>query len=345
MTRDRHHRHRCRHLGDQVGGLHAGRQADRRRLAAQHATRRLAGGGVEQDMVRTWDDTRRDAARAGGRRCRISPSRASAIAVTGQGDGTWLIDRDGEPVAPACSGSIRAPRPIVARAIAQPALRRALSRRPAPASMPASRVAAGLAASASPGAARARRDRLPLQGLALFQAHRRARHRSLGSAISPSAISARASYEPRILRRARASPTARVCFRRSSRARSRRIAPSAAAARDTGLPTGMPVVLGYVDVVCTALGGGLYDPSGTVGCTIIGSTGMHMRLARAPTRCASTTSDRLHHGVSGARPVRADAVEHGGDAQHRLAARIARGRPAPWPASSAAAQATPRRHR
>ena len=28
-------------------------------------------------------------------------SRTAAIAVTGQGDGTWLIDRDGEPVAPA----------------------------------------------------------------------------------------------------------------------------------------------------------------------------------------------------------------------------------------------------
>jgi erythritol kinase len=39
------------------------------------------------------------------------------------------------------------------------------------------------------------------------------------------------------------------------------------------------VVLGYVDVVCTALGGGLYDRQGKAGCTIVGSTGMHMRLA------------------------------------------------------------------
>ena len=52
-----------------------------------------------------------------------------------------------------------------------------------------------------------------------------------------------------------------------------------AAAADTGLPSGLPVVLGYVDVVCSAIGGGLYDPSGTVGCSIIGSTGMHMRMA------------------------------------------------------------------
>jgi erythritol kinase len=32
-------------------------------------------------------------------------------------------------------------------------------------------------------------------------------------------------------------------------------------------------------VVCSAIGGGLYDSSGTVGCSIIGSTGMHMRIA------------------------------------------------------------------
>jgi erythritol kinase (D-erythritol 1-phosphate-forming) len=53
---------------------------------------------------------------------------------------------------------------------------------------------------------------------------------------------------------------------------------SPAAAQLTGLNAGTPVVLGYVDVVCTGVGGGLYDPAGKVGCTIVGSTGMHMRL-------------------------------------------------------------------
>ena len=45
------------------------------------------------------------------------------------------------------------------------------------------------------------------------------------------------------------------------------------------MPAGVPVSLGYVDVICNALGAGLYDPAPEVGCTIIGSTGMHMRLA------------------------------------------------------------------
>jgi erythritol kinase len=32
-------------------------------------------------------------------------------------------------------------------------------------------------------------------------------------------------------------------------------------------------------VICTGLGGGLFDPLGRTGCTIVGSTGMHMRVA------------------------------------------------------------------
>jgi erythritol kinase (D-erythritol 1-phosphate-forming) len=44
------------------------------------------------------------------------------------------------------------------------------------------------------------------------------------------------------------------------------------------LKAGTPVCLGYVDYVCTGLGGGLFDPTGQTGCTIIGSTGMHMAL-------------------------------------------------------------------
>ena len=45
-----------------------------------------------------------------------------------------------------------------------------------------------------------------------------------------------------------------------------------------GIPSGVPVVLGYVDVVCSLLGSGLYDESGDIGCSIIGSTGMHAVL-------------------------------------------------------------------
>ena len=53
---------------------------------------------------------------------------------------------------------------------------------------------------------------------------------------------------------------------------------TAAAAAATGLPEGLPVALGYVDVLCTALGGGVYEPGRAIGCSIVGSTGMHMRF-------------------------------------------------------------------
>ena len=40
------------------------------------------------------------------------------------------------------------------------------------------------------------------------------------------------------------------------------------------------MVLGYVDVACTALGAGLYEKGVDTGCSIVGSTGMHMRFAQ-----------------------------------------------------------------
>lgn len=54
------------------------------------------------------------------------------------------------------------------------------------------------------------------------------------------------------------------------------------AARRTGLRAGTPVSLGYVDMVMTALGAGVYGgASGDVACSTIGSTGVHLRAVRA----------------------------------------------------------------
>lgn len=56
---------------------------------------------------------------------------------------------------------------------------------------------------------------------------------------------------------------------------------SAEAAAQTGLLAGTPVSLGYVDMVMTALGAGVH--TGTVGaaCSTIGSTGVHMQAKRS----------------------------------------------------------------
>ena len=56
---------------------------------------------------------------------------------------------------------------------------------------------------------------------------------------------------------------------------------SAGAAREIGFGEGLPVCLGPIDIVATALGAGLYDRDADLGCTIVGSTGMHMRIARS----------------------------------------------------------------
>jgi len=53
--------------------------------------------GAVQDMDRTWADTARTLVELAGKVENLA-SRVVAIAVTGQGDGTWLIDRDGQPV-------------------------------------------------------------------------------------------------------------------------------------------------------------------------------------------------------------------------------------------------------
>ena len=53
------------------------------------------------------------------------------------------------------------------------------------------------------------------------------------------------------------------------------------AAKQTGLLAGTPIVLGYVDIVCSALGAGAYEPGVSVGCTIVGSTGVHIRAQKS----------------------------------------------------------------
>src|SRR5580692_1248095 len=57
----------------------------------------LGGGQVEQAMHRTWADCAATLRELTERVPDLS-RRAAALAVTAQGDGSWLIDADGEPV-------------------------------------------------------------------------------------------------------------------------------------------------------------------------------------------------------------------------------------------------------
>jgi erythritol kinase (D-erythritol 1-phosphate-forming) len=238
--------------------------------------RTSAGDRVEQDMSRTWDDA------ATALRCLTAsvpdlPARVAAIAVTGQGDGTWLIDDDGRPVGPALLW------------LDSRAARLVEEIRASPQNMPLyRRTGSGLnACQQGPQLAwlQANAPECVSRAATAFHCKDWLYFRLTGMrATDPSEM----AFSCGNFRTRRYDPeTARMI----GIADLGRLVPSivdgaslthplgAAAASETGLPAGVPVSLGYVDVICNALGAGLYDHAPEVGCTIIGSTGMHMRLA------------------------------------------------------------------
>ena len=76
----------------------AGEQIASAAIANSYET--LDNGGVEQDMARTWVDAAAALKQLTGKIPNLA-ARVIAIAVTGQGDGTWLIDANHQPVRPA----------------------------------------------------------------------------------------------------------------------------------------------------------------------------------------------------------------------------------------------------
>ena len=233
------------------------------------------GGGVEQDMAQTWADTA-TALAALGERVPALARRAVALAVTGQGDGTWLVDRAGEPVAPAWLWLDSRAAGIVAE-FDNSGVRRAIFRhtgsglnacnqssqmvwldRHAPAVL--DRAATGQHC----------KDWLyfkltgervtdPSEGIFTFGNFRSRCYE--GEVLDRLGLAHRRHLLPAMVDGSRTTHPL-----------------SAAGARAIGLPQGLPVSLGYVDVVCTALGVGLYEPGRALGCSIVGSTGVHMRF-------------------------------------------------------------------
>lgn len=236
----------------------------------------LANGGVEQDMARTWRDAAATLKQLSEKIPGLS-SRIIAIAVTGQGDGTWLVDKAGEPVAPAFLW-------LDARAasIAEDFTRHK--------DYPAHYQRTGTGVNACQMSTHLawltrHQPEAIARAAAAFHCKDWLYFKLTGErATDPSEANftfgqyRTRSYAAEILDALGASGTKRL------------LPPivegtetchplSADAASQTGLPAGTPVILGYVDVMCTGLGGGLFDPQGRVGCTIVGSTGMHMRIA------------------------------------------------------------------
>ncbi|MDX7953112.1 carbohydrate kinase [Lichenihabitans sp. Uapishka_5] len=238
----------------------------------------VEGAGAEQDMRQTW----RDAAATLRDLATVVPDlaeRTAAIAVTAQGDGTWLVDADGEPAGPALiwldarSGRItealrgsEAGRRIyentgsgLVACQMGPQLRWLVENRPATMARAATafhlkdwlyfKLTGVRAADASEGV------------------HSFGDFRTL--AYAPATLEALGLAD-----RAGLLPPMVDGSRQTHRL-------SAAAAREIGFGEGLPVSLGPIDIVATGLGAGLYDPERETGCTIVGSTGCHMRIARS----------------------------------------------------------------
>ena len=258
----------------------------------------LPGGGAEQDMARTWTDAcavlrelRADLA------ARLPDAAIVALAVTAQGDGSWLVDTDGEPVGPGwiwldargasivdelrASGAAQAAFAYTGTGLAACQSVTQLIWRERHAAAHVARAAytlhpkdflylrlTGTAATS------------PDEGTFTFGDFRTRGYRD--EVLSALGIAHMARLLPPIVDGTRASHPLTV-----------------RAAEMTGLPQGLPVVLGYVDVVCSTLGAGIYGGEDG-GVTIIGSTGMHIRLV---SDTAHVTPSPLGTGYCMAFPV------------------------------------------
>ncbi len=236
----------------------------------------LPDAGVEQDMARTWNDTASTLRMLGDKVPGLG-ARVIAIAVTGQGDGMWLVDAEGNPAAPAWLWLDARAASIAEDYMASPGYAAHYER--AGSGINACQQSAQLVwmkRHAPQVVANAESVHHCKDWLYFKLTGKRATDPSEANFTFGQYRSR--EYMPLVLDELGAGDLRRllppiVDGTMVSHGLSER------AAAETGLPAGTPVNLGYVDVVCTGLGGGLFDPEGRAGCTIMGSTGMHMRLA------------------------------------------------------------------
>ena len=237
--------------------------------------RTLPNGGVEQDMRRTWADTVAVLSELAESCDRLS-ERALAMAVTGQGDGSWLVDANSEPVHDGwlwldsrasdeareisnCEG-IDTIYGNTASGVTVCQMRAHFlwMKRNSPELLSNAATAfhckdwlylnlTGMRATD------------PAEAIFCFGNYRDRQYsddvlEALGCADLKRLL-------PPIV---------------DGAAESKALLPGVAAA--TGLRSGMPVSLGCIDVLCSAIGAGLHDRESKPGLTVMGSTGVHMRF-------------------------------------------------------------------
>jgi len=237
----------------------------------------VQNGGSEQDILQTWIDAAKTL-RGLQEHIPDLPDRILALSLTGQGDGNWLIDETGEPVQPAwlwldsrsadivdefsASGQNKITYQCTNTGLAAcqmgPQLVHMMRHTPEILNRTATAFHCKDWLYFKLTSARATD---PTEGLFTFGNFRT---RQYDDAVID-ALGLR-EYK-RLLPPLVDGAITHHCL-------------TGRAAADTGLPEGLPVILGYVDVICTSLGAGLYDATGDAGVSVVGSTGMHMRFAK-----------------------------------------------------------------
>jgi erythritol kinase len=239
----------------------------------------LGSGQVEQDMARTWADCAATLRELGERVPNLA-RRVAALGVTAQGDGSWLIDSAGEPVGGGLLWLDSRAASLVSDYLKTDAYREHYTRT-------GSGLNACMASAQLAWMKRWQPDRIA-RAATCFHCKDWLYFKLTGARVTdPSEGNftfgnyRTREYEPSILEGMGIADCTRLLPPMIDGV-SERGKLSTAAAAETLLPEGLPVSLAYLDVVCTALGGGLCDPVGDVGVSVLGSTGMHMRFARAP---------------------------------------------------------------
>ncbi|RWM11440.1 MAG: carbohydrate kinase [Mesorhizobium sp.] len=250
----------------------SGRQIASASVPNQYASG--ADGSATQSLSQTWRDCAA-ALRGLGDKVENLGARTAALAVTAQGDGTWLVGRENKPVADAWLWlDARASR-TVERLVAGPLSRARFEA-----------TGTGLN-TCQQGSQMAHMDRhspdlLDHAEVALHCKDWLYLNLTGARATDPS----EASFTFGNFRTRRYDDTVIEALGLSRR---RKLLPeivdgtmathslTAEAAAETGLKAGTPVSLGYVDMVMTALGAGVCGGEGDVACSIVGSTGVHMR--------------------------------------------------------------------
>lgn len=234
-------------------------------------------GAVTQSLTQTWEDCA-SALRKLAEKLPDLPERTAAISVTGQGDGTWLVGRDDKPVGDAWIWLDARAATTVTKLAASPMNRARFEA-----------TGTGLN-TCQQGSQMAHMERIAPELLDNAQV---ALHCKDWLYLNLTGVRAtdpsEASFTFGNFRTRQYDDTVIEALGLTGR---RNLLPqiidgtqithplSEQAARATGLRTGTPVSLGYVDMVMTALGAGVYCGTEDAGCSTIGSTGVHMRAKK-----------------------------------------------------------------